>query len=375
MKIMTIVGTRPEIIRLSQVVARLDQLFEHKLVHTGQNYDFELNEVFFKELGIRKPDFYLGAAAGTSAKTIAKVIELTDELLIREAPDAVLVLGDTNSCLSVIAAKKRHIPIFHMEAGNRSFDSRVPEEINRKIIDHVSDINLAYTEHARRNLIAEGIPADQIFVTGSPLAEVLHRHKDGIANSSILERLELRRDGFILASFHREENVDNPKRLTQIVKSLNQLAIEYRMPIVLSTHPRTKNRLSEIEIQLSDQIKQLKPFGFLDYVRLQKESFCVISDSGTITEESSIANFPAVTPREAHERPEGMDSGVLVMVDIDTGSIIEGVRLARMHFESEKARNVPIHYQDIDVSWRVAKIILSYTNYINRRTWRKILSE
>lgn len=375
MKIVTIVGTRPEIIRLSRVMARLDAVFDHKIVHTGQNYDFELNEIFFTELGIREPDHFLKVAAETSAATIANVIKRTDEILTQEKPDAVLVLGDTNSCLSIISAKKRHIPIFHMEAGNRCFDQRVPEEVNRRIIDHTSDINLAYTEHARRNLLAEGIPADQVFVTGSPMAEVLHHHRAGIESSNILQALDLPKSGYLVASFHREENVDEPRRLRNIVKALNAMVEEFRIPIILSTHPRTRHRLTESGLDLHESVRQLKPFGFLDYVRLQKDSFCVISDSGTITEESSIVNFPAVTAREAHERPEGMDAGVLVMVDIDPRSMVHGITLARSHFEARELRQTPESYQNLDVSWQVAKLIASYTDYVNRKTWRKYRSE
>jgi UDP-N-acetylglucosamine 2-epimerase (non-hydrolysing) len=271
LKVMTIVGTRPEIIRLSRVMARLDHIFDHKIVHTGQNYDFELNQVFFDELGIRKPDYFLGAAGSTAAATIAKVIELVDQVLATENPDAVLILGDTNSCLSVIAAKKRHIPIFHMEAGNRCFDSRVPEEVNRKIVDHISDINLAYTEHARRNLLSEGLPADQIFITGSPMAEIIQHHQQGIQNSSVLSSLKLEKDKYLVASFHREENVDDKNRLRQIVTSLNLIATRYNLPIILSTHPRTKKRLSNLGIELHPLIREMKPFGFFDYVRLQQD--------------------------------------------------------------------------------------------------------
>lgn len=371
MKVMTIVGTRPEIIRLSRVMSRLDELFDHKIVHTGQNYDFELNQIFFDQLNIRKPDFFLGAAGTTAASTIAKSIELVDEILAAECPDAVLILGDTNSCLSVIAAKKRHIPIFHMEAGNRCFDSRVPEEVNRKIIDHTSDINLAYTEHARRNLLAEGLPADQIFITGSPMAEVINHHELGINNSDVLRKLSLIRSEYFVASFHREENVDEKVRLQQIVESLNSIATSFKLPIVLSTHPRTKKRLADLGSQLHPLIQEMKPFGFFDYVRLQQDSFCTISDSGTITEEAAIVGFPAITARDTHERPEGMDAGVLVMTGIDANTMIDGINIARNHFESQPSRNTPLSYQDLDVSWRVAKLIQSYTGYVNRKTWHK----
>lgn len=375
MKVLTVVGTRPEIIRLSRVIARLDEVFDHVLVHTGQNYDFELNQVFFNQLGIRKPNYFLEAAGGTASETIARCIEGVDKVLASEAPDAVLVLGDTNSCLSVIAAKKRHIPIFHMEAGNRCFDSRVPEEVNRKIIDHTSDVNLVYTEHARRNLLAEGLPSDQIFITGSPMAEVLHHHKQSIEQSDALGRLGLLKRKYFVASFHREENVDEPSRLKSIVDSLNAVATSFGYPIVLSVHPRSKRRFEELEISFHPLVKEMKPFGFFDYVRLQQDSYCAISDSGTVTEESAIVGFAAVTARDAHERPEGMDNGVLVMTSINSKEIIEGIKVSRMHFESQTMRNVPVSYQDLDVSWRVAKLIQSYTGYVNRKTWHKRQSE
>jgi len=371
LKVITIVGTRPEIIKLSMVMSRLDDIFEHKIVHTGQNYDFELNEIFFNELGIRKPDYFLGVAGETASATIAKSIELVDEVLASENPDAVLILGDTNSCLSIIAAKKRHIPIFHMEAGNRCFDSRVPEEVNRKIVDHTSDINLVYTEHARRNLLAEGLPADQTFITGSPMAEIIHHHQSGIQKSIALKTLNLKKDKYFVASFHREENVDDKGDLQQIVESLNKIATKFDLPIILSTHPRTKKRLLELDVKLHPLIQEMKPFGFFDYVRLQQDAYCTISDSGTITEESAIVGFPAITARNTHERPEGMDSGVLVMTGIDSTSMIDGIDIARKHFDNQELRNIPQSYQQLDVSWRVAKIIQSYTGYVNRKTWHK----
>lgn len=369
LKVITIVGTRPEIIKLSMVMSRLDESFEHKVIHTGQNYDFELNEIFFYELGIRKPDYFLGVAGATASATIAKCIELVDEVLAAENPDAVLILGDTNSCLSIIAAKKRHIPIFHMEAGNRCFDSRVPEEVNRKIVDHTSDINLVYTEHARRNLLAEGLPADQIFITGSPMAEILNHHQSGIQKSVVLRTLNVKKHQYFVASFHREENVDDKEHLQQIIESLNEIAMKFDFPIVLSTHPRTKNRLLDLGVKLHPLIQEMKPFGFFDYVRLQQDSFCAISDSGTITEEAAIVGFPAITARNTHERPEGMDSGVLVMTGIDSGTMIDGINIARKHFDNQVSRNIPTSYQDLDVSWRVVKIIQSYTGYVNRKTW------
>jgi UDP-N-acetylglucosamine 2-epimerase len=375
LKVMTIVGTRPEIIRLSRVMARLDEVFNHVIVHTGQNYDVELNQVFFEELGIRKPDHFLGAAGSTATATIAKVIEGVDDVLANESPSAVLILGDTNSCLGVIAAKKRHIPIFHMEAGNRCFDSRVPEEVNRKVVDHISDINLVYTEHARRNLLAEGLPTDQIFVTGSPMAEVLQYHAPGIDKSVVLRTLGLEMGKYFVASFHREENVDDKARLQQIIKSLNHLAAEFNLPIILSTHPRTKKRLTEIDTLLHPLIQEMKPFGFFDYVRLQRDSYCTVSDSGTITEESAIVGFPAITARDTHERPEGMDTGVLIMTGIDSESMSNGIKIARRHFEAQSDRNVPQSYRDSDVSWRVAKLIQSYTGYVNRKTWHQTLPQ
>ena len=371
LKVITIVGTRPEIIRLSRVMARLDQVFDHKIIHTGQNYDFELNQIFFDQLEIRKPDYFLGVAGATATATIAKGIELVDEVLASENPDAVLILGDTNSCLSIIAAKKRHIPIFHMEAGNRCFDSRVPEEVNRKIIDHTSDINLAYTEHARRNLLAEGLPPDQIFITGSPMAEIIDHHQVGIQQSEVLNTLKLKKHQYFVASFHREENVDDKARLQLIVESLNAVATTFKLPIVLSTHQRTKKRLTELGSKLHPLIQEMKPFGFFDYVRLQQDSYCTISDSGTITEEAAIVGFPAITARDTHERPEGMDTGVLVMTGVDASSMIDGITLARKHYDSQLSRNIPLSYQDLDVSWRVAKLIQSYTGYVNRKTWHK----
>ena len=373
LKVITIVGTRPEIIKLSMVMSRLDDNFEHKIVHTGQNYDFELNEIFFNELGIRTPDYFLGVAGATASATIAKSIELVDEVLASENPDAVLILGDTNSCLSIIAAKKRHIPIFHMEAGNRCFDSRVPEEVNRKIVDHTSDINLVYTEHARRNLIAEGLPADQIFITGSPMAEILNRHQSGIQNSVALKTLNLKNRQYFVASFHREENVDDKGHLQQIIESLNEIAMKFNFPIVLSTHPRTKKRLLDLDVKLHPLIQEMKPFGFFDYVRLQQDSYCTISDSGTITEEAAIVGFPAITARNTHERPEGMDTGVLVMTGIDAGTMIDGINIACKHFDNQASRNIPLSYQDLDVSWRVVKLIQSYTGYVNRKTWGRTL--
>ena len=369
MKVMTVVGTRPELIRLSRVIDRLDKTFEHVLVHTGQNFDYELNQIFFDELDIRQPDHYLEAAGGTSAQTIAKVIEKIDLLLEQINPDAILILGDTNSGLSVIPAKRRHIPIFHMEAGNRCFDLRVPEEINRKIIDHVSDINLPYTENARRNLLAEGLPTDQIFVTGSPLTEVLEYYKEKIDNSKIVESLGLEPGKYFVASFHREENVDSPERLETLLESLNGLVKEFDLPIVLSVHPRTRKKMETSNVKLNEKIHDLKPLGFFDYVNLQKLSYCALSDSGTITEESAIMGFPAITLRDTNERPEGMDSGVLVMSGITKAAIVSGIKLVRSQYETRDLPVRPNDYVSGDVSWKIAKLIQSYVPYVLRRTW------
>lgn len=375
MKVVTVVGTRPEVIRLSRVMARLDEMFEHVLVHTGQNWDFELSEVFFKQLQIRKPRYFLEAAGGSASSTIAKCIEGLDNVLANEHPDAVLILGDTNSCLSVVAAKKRHIPVFHMEAGNRCFDLRVPEEVNRRILDHLSDINLVYTEHARRNLLAEGIPSDLVFLTGSPMAEIFHHYGSEIRDSSILSELNLKRSDYLVASFHREENVDEAARLNTIVDCLNGLAARLERTVILSTHPRTKKRLDDLGVKFHPLVRAMKPFGFFDYVHLQQNSYCVISDSGTVTEEAAIGDFPAITARDAHERPEGMDHGVLLMSDLRLDGMLEAIKIARMHFDKRLIRNTPSSYVDIDVSWRVAKLIQSYTPYVNRKVWQKISQE
>jgi UDP-N-acetylglucosamine 2-epimerase len=369
MKIMTVVGTRPELIRLSRVIDQLDKQFQHTLVHTGQNFDFELNQVFFEELEIRQPDYFLEAAGGSAAQTIAKVIEKIDGLLEEIEPDAVLILGDTNSGLCVIPAKRRHIPIFHMEAGNRCFDLRVPEEINRKVIDHLSDINLPYTENARRNLLAEGLPADQIFVTGSPMVEVIDFYQKKIENSRIVESLGLEPKKFFVASFHREENVDKPERLETLLRSMNALAEEYGFPIVLSVHPRTRKKLEQTKIVLDTRIRDLKPLGFFDYIKLQQSALCTLSDIGTITEESAICGFPAVTLRDTHERPEGMDSGVLVMTGISESAVLSGIKIVTSQFEAGKIPTRPSDYQNSDVSWKVVKLMQSYIPYVNRRTW------
>ena len=368
---MTIVGTRPEIIRLSRVMAVLEQVSTHQLVHTGQNYDYELNEVFFKELGVPRPTHYLNAAGGNAAETIGNTITKVDRVFEEAKPDAILVLGDTNSCLAVIPAKRRKIPIFHMEAGNRCFDMRVPEEINRRIVDHVSDVNLCYTEHGRRYLLAEGLPPDRTLKTGSPMKEILDHHHSSIEASTIHQRLGLEPGKYFTVSLHREENVDNPVHLKSLVGALNALAEKYGFPLVFSLHPRTKKRLEAGGHSLHELIRPMPPLGFFDYVALQKRGFCTLSDSGTITEESSILGFPAVTLREAHERPEGMDEGAVVMAGLHGGRILEAVELTRAQFKAMGPCRIPADYNVDQVSWKVAKIILSYTDYVNRRVWSR----
>lgn len=370
-KVMTIVGTRPELIRLSRVLAVLDEVTDHQLVHTGQNYDYELNEIFFKELGIPRPDHYLEAAAATAAETIGNTIIKVDRVLEAERPDAVLVLGDTNSCLAVIPAKRRKIPIFHMEAGNRCFDMRVPEEINRRIVDHVSDINLCYTEHGRRYLLAEGLPPDRVMKTGSPMKEVLDYNRPGIEASNIHAKLGLTKGRYFTVSIHREENVDNPENLASLVGALNALASDYGYPLVFSVHPRTRKRLVDGGFQLDPLIQSLPPLGFFDYVALQKDACCTLSDSGTIAEESSILGFPAVTVREAHERPEGMDEGAVVMTGVNEERILQAVKLTITQFEKFGPCRMPADYAVDQVSWKVAKVILGYTDYVNRKVWSK----
>ena len=371
LKVMTIVGTRPEIIRLSRVIAVLEQTTRHVLVHTGQNYDYELNEIFFKELGVPRPRHFLKAAGRNAAQTIGNTITRVDLALEKERPEAVLVLGDTNSCLAVIPAKRRQIPIFHMEAGNRCFDMRVPEEINRRIVDHVSDINLCYTEHGRRYLLAEGLPPDRVMKTGSPMKEALDFPRDSIAASDVLERLSLEKGRYFTVSLHREENVDNPAHLKSLVAALNALARQYRFPLVFSVHPRTRKRLEAGRLKLHQLIRALPPLGFFDYVALQKNACCTLSDSGTIAEESSILGFPAVTVREAHERPEGMDEGAGIMAGLGAERILQAVELTLAQFRSLGPCRLPPDYAADQVSWKVAKIILSYTDYVNRRVWFK----
>lgn len=370
---MTIVGTRPEIIRLSRVIEKLDRYCDHILVHTGQNYDYELNEVFFNELNIRKPDIFLGAAGKSSAETIGKIISEIDLVFDQHMPEAVLILGDTNSSLSAIPAKRRKIPIFHMEAGNRCFDVMVPEEINRKIVDHIADINLTYSAIAREYLLREGLPPDQIIKTGSPMKEVLDYYWPKIEASSILEKLNLESGNYFLVSTHREENVDSPSNMKRWIELLNKLAEKYQIPIIVSTHPRTKNHLNSLTLNINPLINFVKPFGFLDYVRLQTKARCVLSDSGTITEESSLLNFPALNLREMHERPEGFEEGAVMMVGMNIDRVFQGLTILEEDIKAlDSQLNVVQDYLVDNVSEKVLRIIQSYTDFINRKTWKKL---
>jgi len=372
LKVMTVVGTRPEIIRLSRVIASLDEYTDHYLVHTGQNYDYELNEVFFKDLELKRPDSYLGVAGSTLAETIGNIIIKIDTIFEEQKPDALLVLGDTNSCLSVIPAKRRKIPIFHMEAGNRCFDQRVPEEINRKIVDHVSDINMPYSDIAREYLLREGIPPDRIIKTGSPMYEVLMYYKEKIDSSNILENLNLNPIDYFLVSAHREENVDGEESFKKLVSILNVLAQQYKKRIIVSTHPRTRKRFEEMDVKLDIHVELLKPLGFLDYVKLQKNAFAVLSDSGTITEESSILNFPALNIREAHERPEGMEEAAVIMTGLEIDRVMQALRIVERQPRGEDRKlNLVKDYNVSNVSEKVVRIIMSYTDYVNRIVWRK----
>ncbi|NNM78591.1 UDP-N-acetylglucosamine 2-epimerase (non-hydrolyzing) [Sphingomonas sp. ID1715] len=371
LKVMTVVGTRPEIIRLSRVLAALDQHCDHVLVHTGQNYDYELSQVFFEDLSIRKPDRFLEAAKGSASATIGNILIAIDEVLKEEQPDALLVLGDTNSCLSVIPAKRRHIPIFHMEAGNRCFDQRVPEETNRRIVDHTADVNLTYSDIAREYLLAEGLPPDRVIKTGSPMFEVLHHYMDRIDASDVLDRLGLTEHDYFVVSAHREENIESDRTFFRLVEIVNHLAHAYDRPVIVSTHPRTKNRIDAASVSFHSRVELGKPLGFHDYVRLQKSARAVLSDSGTITEESSILNFPAINIREAHERPEGMEEGAVMM----TGLSLERVQQALAILESQgrgERRDLRLvaDYSMPNVSAKVVRILHSYTDYIRRVVWR-----
>jgi UDP-N-acetyl-L-fucosamine synthase len=374
LKVVTVVGTRPEIIRLSRVIAALDasKAIEHILIHTGQNYDYTLNEIFFKELEIRTPDHFLEAAGKTAAETIGTILIKIDPLLEAIKPDAFLVLGDTNSCLCAIPAKKRKIPIFHMEAGNRCFDQRVPEETNRKIVDHIADINLTYSDIAREYLLREGLPSDRIIKTGSPMFEVLSYYSDQINSSSILEKLDLKKGAYFLVSAHREENISIETNFKNLIDSLNQLAINYKFPIIVTTHPRTRNKLNELNLNTDSLIQFLEPLGFINYNALQKNAFVVLSDSGTISEESSIINFRALNIREAHERPEAMEEASVMMVGLKAESILRGVLEVQSQLIGGK-RNFDIvsDYSKYNVSAKVVRIILSYTDYVNRKVWNK----
>lgn len=373
LKVMTIVGTRPEIIKLSRVIAELDKHTKHTLVHTGQNFDYELNEIFFQELGIRKPDYFLNAAGQNAAETIALVIRKSDEVMDTVEPDALLLYGDTNSCLSVISAKRRKIPIFHMEAGNRCFDQRVPEEINRKIVDHLSDINMPLSEHARRYLLNEGLSPETVIKTGSPMTEVLFYHKEMYEKNPILEKENLKKGDYFIVSTHREENVDSEKNFSDLLASLNAIVERYGKRVIVSTHPRTRKKLEAIGFANSNpMVEFMKPFGFMEYIQLQRNAFCVISDSGTITEEASILGFPAITIRQAHERPEGMDEGTLVMSGLNTARILDAIDLVTSQYSENKEviRRIS-DYTATNVSKKVVRIILSYTDYVNRTVWHK----
>jgi len=372
LKVMSIVGTRPEIIRLSRVFSILDEHVEHIMVHTGQNYDYELNEIFFKDLKVRKPDYFLEAAGKNAAATIGNVIISVDNLLEKLNPHAILVLGDTNSSLSVLPAKRRKIPTFHMEAGNRCFDDRVPEEINRRLVDHIADINLTYSSIAREYLISEGLRADRIIKTGSPMYEVLNFYKSDIERSTILKKLKLKKDNFFLVSAHREENIDSKINFQKLVDTLNSIAERFPIPIIFSTHPRTRNKIDKEKISFHKNIQLLKPLGFLDYNNLQINAKAVLSDSGTITEESSILNFPALNIRESHERPEGMEKAAVMMVGLEKDRIFQALQVLESNHEGiNNSSRLHLDYEVPNVSEKVLKILLSYTDYINRVVWRK----
>ncbi|MBU3538256.1 non-hydrolyzing UDP-N-acetylglucosamine 2-epimerase [Polynucleobacter sp. UK-Gri1-W3] len=373
LKVMTIVGTRPELIKMSRAIAEFDLHTKHVLVHTGQNYDYELNQLFFEDLGIRKPDYFLEVVGGNAAQTIARVIEKSDEVMESEKPDAVLLYGDTNSCLAVIAAKRRKIPVFHMEAGNRCFDERVPEELNRKVLDHLSDINLVLTEHARRYLIAEGIPAETIIKTGSHMQEVLDFYMPKINSSDVIKQMGLESNKFFIVSAHREENIDNQENMRDMVEALNAIADTYNMPVIVSTHPRTKKRLDTMELgRLNKNIQFLKPFGFCDYIKLQMEALCVVSDSGTISEEGSLLNLPAITIRNAHERPEGMDEGTLIMTGLKKDRVLDAIRvIIAQHDRSKRVMHPVADYEGGPVSKQLLRIVMSYVDYVNRTVWSK----
>jgi len=370
LKVMTILGTRPEIIRLSRVMARLDDFTDHVIVHTGQNWDYELNEVFLEDLGVRKPDHFLGTGGGTLGETLGKILSESEKVLASERPDAVVVLGDTNSAISAIMARRMKIPVYHMEAGNRSFDRNVPEETNRKLVDHISDFNLVYTEHARRHLLSEGIQHRRIYLTGSPMREVLNHYRERIEASDVLSRLGLNDRGYFIVSLHREENVDSAARLSSLVDALNRIAAQYDMPIIVSTHPRTRKRLDALnDLDLDDRLQWMKPFGFHDYNKLQMRAFCAISDSGTIAEESSMLGFPAITPRDAIERPEGLDVGCLIMTGLNSDTILDGIAAITRGFADRNAASlthpVPADYCITNTSERVVNLVLGTARLSN----------
>ena len=372
LKVMTILGTRPEIIRLSRVMARLDTYTDHVVVHTGQNWDYELNEVFFEDLGVRKPDHFLGTGGGTLGETLGKILIESEKVIAIEKPDAVVVLGDTNSAISAIMARRMKVPVYHMEAGNRSFDRNVPEETNRKLVDHISDFNLVYTEHARRHLLSEGVHHRRIYLTGSPMREVLDHYWEDIQASDILNRIGLNDRGYFIVSLHREENVDSAARLLQLVRALNRIAQQYDMPVIVSTHPRTRKRLDALtDVTLDKRVQWMKPFGFHDYNKLQMRAFCAISDSGTIAEESSMLGFPAITPRDAIERPEGLDVGCLIMTGLSADTILDGISAVTRGFADREKANlphpVPNDYCITNTSERVVNLVLGTARLSN--TW------
>lgn len=369
LKVMTVMGTRPEIIRLSEIIRKLDKYTDHVLVHTNQNYDRELNSIFFEEMELRKPDYLLNVKGSSVGEQIGKILIQTEEVMLKERPDALLILGDTNSALSCIIAKRLKIPIFHMEAGNRCFDDRVPEEINRRIVDHTSDINLTYTEHARRNLLNEGLSSNNIFVTGSPMAEVLEANRDRIERSSILEEMNLKKDGYFLVSAHREENVDDPRNLKIILSALSMIIEKYKYPVVFSTHPRTRRRIEELGITTNESLIFHRPFGMFDYIKLQKNAYCTLSDSGTIHEEASILGFPAAVVRESTERPEAYDTGNVILTGINADLILQSVEMAKKQYQEGVRFTTPIDYRDTNISDKVVRLLIGWTKVTFKKTY------